>query len=173
MLAGKMRLKNFLFLAVGAALGVGGVFAGLAALGVSFVASEPAPVPAYIPAPPVEAPVVVAVESAPPVASAPSEIAAPAGREVDIAALGYVGRDLGTDKIKDAVKGKPWKLNVYQDAGIPTANRAKIDLDRDDKWDEKLSFAPGKAITREVAPNDDENYTQRYTWDGQRWVEGG
>jgi hypothetical protein len=81
----------------------------------------------------------------------------------------YAGKSLGSDKIKDATKGRPYKVNLYQDAGKSTMNRAKVDLDRDDKWDEKWTF-DGDAITRQVAPNDDDNYTETYMWDGNAWA---
>jgi hypothetical protein len=48
-------------------------------------------------------------------------------------------------------------------------NRAKIDLDRDDKWDEKWTF-DGTNISRKVSPNDDEDYSQEYDWNGSEWV---
>ena len=92
-----------------------------------------------------------------------------AGRPVDVDLMTWKGRDLGSDKKKDVTSGKPYKINVYQDAGQTTANRAKVDLDRDDKWDEKITFEPTR-ITREVAPADDEQYVERYHWDGAGWV---
>lgn len=104
-------------------------------------------------------------DSAPPA----TPVAASGGREVDGIALGYIGKDIGSDKLKDVTPGKAYKVNVYQDPGSSTANRAKIDLDRDDRWDEKLSFA-ADGVTREVAPKDDEAYSESYTWDGKGWV---
>jgi len=86
--------------------------------------------------------------------------------------LRFVGRDLHTAKMKDVTQGKAWKVNVYQDAGHTSANRAKLDLDRDDHWDEKWSFEDDGTILREVAPQDDEQYTQRLVWDGARWTQG-
>ena len=83
--------------------------------------------------------------------------------------LGRAGRSLGTPKIKDVSKGAPWKVNLYQDDGHATLNRAKVDLDRDDKWDEKWTLAGG-TITRKRAPADDENYTVEERWNGERWV---
>ncbi|HMV68423.1 MAG TPA: hypothetical protein PKA64_16360 [Myxococcota bacterium] len=94
------------------------------------------------------------------------------GRPVDADVLVWRGRDLGTDKRKDVTSGKPYKVNVYQDAGNATANRAKVDLDRDDKWDEKITFEADRVV-REVAPADDEQYTETYTWDGSGWKPGG
>ena len=104
------------------------------------------------------------VESAEAPALAPD---LPSMDPVDVALLKWVGKDLGTTKIKDTTKGQPFKINVYQDAGNPTANRAKIDLDRDDKWDIKVTFE--EPPSRQVAPNDDENYSQTQTWSGQGW----
>ena len=89
-------------------------------------------------------------------------------RAFDAVVLGYAGTDLGTSKKKDVTRGKPYKVNVYQDGGHSTANRAKVDKDRDDQWDEKWTF--GEGISRKVAPNDDENYTEVWLWDGQNWA---
>jgi hypothetical protein len=86
---------------------------------------------------------------------------------VDVALIKWQGKDLGTKKIKDATKGQPFKINVYQDDGNPTANRAKIDLDRDDKWDIKVTFE--EPATRQVSPDDDENYSVTQAWTGQGW----
>jgi hypothetical protein len=51
-------------------------------------------------------------------------------------------------------------------------NRLKVDLDRDEKWDEKWTFASDggtDGVKRQVAPNDDEAYTEEYRLDGERW----
>ena len=109
-----------------------------------------------------------AASSSAPSSSAGTAAAAPAGRPVDQFILGQLGRDLGSDKIKDATKGQTYKVNLYQDAGHSTVNRAKVDLDRDDKWDEKWTI-DGQTITRETAPSDDENYTVTHTWTGSGW----
>jgi hypothetical protein len=68
--------------------------------------------------------------------------------------------------VKDASRGNAFKVNLYQDEDKVSMNRAKVDLDRDDKWDEKWTFKPGE-ITRKVAPTDDENYTDNYLWKGK------
>ena len=100
----------------------------------------------------------------------PHEAAAVAGlRDVDQALMKWRGTGLGSKKIKDAVKGKAWKINLYQDDGQATMNRAKLDLDRDDKWDEKWSF-DGENISRKVSPNDDEDYSQEFDWNGSGWT---
>ena len=83
--------------------------------------------------------------------------------------LAWVGKDLGSDKRKDVTEGRAWKVNVYQDAGQATANRAKVDLDRDDRWDQKWTFHDTGEVRRQVSPNDDETYTIEETWDGAAW----
>ena len=170
--AGRMRLSTFVTglvgCAVGAvALGVAGTFV-LPAMGFAFWSStasvpverpfELAPSPVADPAPPSEP----AVEAVKPPTGGPTI------RDVDAVALSYAGKDLGSDKRKDVTAGLTYKVNVYQDAGHATANRAKIDLDRDEKWDEKVTFEDGK-ITRQVAPADDENYTQTFHWVDGTW----
>ncbi|MDP2308544.1 MAG: hypothetical protein Q8P18_21165 [Pseudomonadota bacterium] len=174
MLAGRMKLNTFIaMLAVGGGCGLAGfAFATYTMSPDSPPQAAPTPVvlmPA--PAPPPTAPIEAVLDA--PVASPP--VGAPdlgGAREIDRMVIGYVGRDIGTDKLKDVSQGKPWKVNVYQDKGSATANRAKVDLDRDDKWDEKFTFKGG-AITRDVAPADDEAYTLSYRWDGKDWVSGG
>jgi hypothetical protein len=90
------------------------------------------------------------------------------GRAVDRYLLGQVGRDIGTKKLKDTTRGKPYKVNLYQDDGHSSVNRAKVDLDRDDKWDEKWTFK-GDTVQRKVAPEDDEQYTRTLHWTGSGW----
>jgi hypothetical protein len=92
-----------------------------------------------------------------------------AARPHDADVLAFEGRAIGSDKIKDAVAGRAFKVNVYQDAGKSTVNRAKVDLDGDEKWDEKYTFEPGK-ITLQRAPADDEKYTETFHWTGDGWA---
>lgn len=174
MLAGDMKLKTFLtiggcgLLTVGALAGGVVVLAGGGLLATREVAPS-TPVIVALPTPvasptPVARPAPMAL---PDPASAPTA-AAVTGREVDVVALGYEGKNIGTDKLKDVTTGRAFKVNVYQDAGESTVNRLKIDLDRDDKWDEKITFKPDE-ISRDVAPADDEKYTEHYVWNGT-WV---
>jgi hypothetical protein len=71
--------------------------------------------------------------------------------------LGLLGRPASSNKIKDGLRGQV-KVNVYAEHGV--WGRAKVDLDRDEKWDEKWSL-DGTAIMRQVAPEDDERYGDR------------
>jgi hypothetical protein len=175
-----MKLKNFLLLVVGGgALLCGGSFAGLTVLGINLGAvftSTDAPTPRpgqqaqQNKAP--QAAVRTVKPSPEPAPTGQAQVAPKPGgvlRASDEAVMRYGGQDLGTSKKKDVSKGKPYKINVYQDDGNATANRAKVDLDRDDKWDEKWTF-DGDSIQRKVAPADDENYTEVTLWTGTEWV---
>jgi hypothetical protein len=91
---------------------------------------------------------------------------------MDMEILAAVGTNIIGDKVKDAFPGRSWKVNVYRDAGSASVNRLKIDLDRDEKWDEKWSWEP-EGIKRQVAPADNEKYTEE-TWyhpDAKSWKE--
>jgi hypothetical protein len=90
-------------------------------------------------------------------------------RPLDAHVLVLQARGIGGDKVKDAFPGRREKVNLYHDAGHPGVHRAKIDLDRDGRWDEKWTFQ-GKQIKRQVAPADDERYTQEFRLRGDRWV---
>ena len=172
-LAGRVR-RNTVLAAFGAvfALGATGAFV--------VMARRPKPPPVVIEAVPLE-PVAAEIAPAPtppanPVvvaqaARAADEATLPGLREVDrLILLDFRGKAIGTDKIKDATRGKPYKVNVYQDAGQRLTNRVKVDLDRDEKWDEKWTFEPDGAVTRQIAPNDDEKYTVTEVFDGKAFV---
>lgn len=92
-------------------------------------------------------------------------------REVDRDAFAWQGREMKAEKVHDATKKKntPYKINVYRDPGHKTVTRLRIDLDRDDRWDEKWTF-DGEAVRRQIAPADDENYTQSFFWVGNGWA---
>jgi len=92
-----------------------------------------------------------------------------AARPYDAEVIAWSKRSISGDKMKDATKGKPYKLNLYKDSGMSTVNRAKIDLDRDDKFDEKYTFEATK-ITLQRAPADDESYTETFHWNGSGWT---
>jgi len=72
-----------------------------------------------------------------------------------------------SEKVKDATKGKPYKINLYSDDG-QRFNRAKVDLDRDDKWDESWTWK-GSDVERQVAPADDERYSEVWLLTGEAW----
>lgn len=94
-------------------------------------------------------------------------------RPMDQQILDLLAKDASTDKLKDAFPGKPFKANIYRDGAGTKFNRVKIDLNRNDKWDEKWSVETedGKeVIKRQVAPADDEKYTMDYRLLGGKWV---
>jgi len=89
-------------------------------------------------------------------------------RAVDRDVLMYVGVPLKGNKAKDVRSGKPYKINLYADHGHQIS-RAKVDLDRDDKWDEKWTFSD--VTTRKVSPEDNETYTKRFILKDNAWEE--
>jgi hypothetical protein len=95
-------------------------------------------------------------------------VAASSGRPVDDAVLRAL-QSPAQEKIKDATGGTPFKVNLYSDDRARW-NRVKIDLDRDEKWDEKWTIAADGSIEREVAPADDEVYSEKYQRSGDAWV---
>jgi hypothetical protein len=175
-LAGRLKLRTFLWL-VG-----GGVVAGVGVLGLGTFLFGAALLAAIVPAAPPDLPVPPDpppwnLPSGPPTLElAPSPVVpttaspAPSGlADHEVEVLKYQGKNLGSDKIKDSRSSAPWKVNVYQDAGQATANRAKVDLDRDEKWDLKYTFEPDGRVRRQTAPADDEVYRQVELWDGTAW----
>ncbi len=134
-----MKYKTFRFLVISGAVVV--AIAGYALLRASTETAPPAVVQA-------------AVEPAPAqVAAAPAPQQPPA---VDYRSflLSRLGRPATSDKLKDAFPG-PTKVNVYAKNGV--WDRAKVDLDRDEKWDEKWWVKDGK-IMREVSTDDSDHH---------------
>jgi hypothetical protein len=165
-----MKRKHF-FLLVGLAtlLAVGGLLAAGVAGGLFLAKSDAEAVPskprAASPTPYAEPQPLVGKQSP---TEAPTVIG-PSERAVDKDVMQWAGKNLGGDKLKDVTKGRPYKVNVYQDSGKSAMNRAKVDLNRNDKWDEKWTF-DGPNITRQIAPADDENYSETYIWNGSAWA---
>lgn len=136
-----MKYKTFRFLVVSGAVVVG--VAGYALLGSS---TKPAPEPAVAPA---AEPVAIPAQVAPtPVPQQPAIV------DYRSFLLARLGKPATGDKLKDAFPG-PTKVNVYAKNGI--WDRAKVDLDRDEKWDEKWWVKDAK-IMREVSTGDDDHY---------------
>ncbi|MEW5848328.1 MAG: hypothetical protein AB2A00_05915 [Myxococcota bacterium] len=112
-------------------------------------------------------------DGAPPAAQAPAAPSAPAAapapglRDVDNAVLAALKQPV-KDKVKDATGKTAFKVNLYSDDG-KRFNRAKVDLDRDEKWDEKWTIREDGSVEREVAPGDDENYQQTWALRGGTW----
>jgi hypothetical protein len=84
--------------------------------------------------------------------------------------LAWKQRPIAVPKKKDVSKGRPFKINVYQDDPGAGVGRAKVDLDRDDQWDHKYTFEPDGGVTRKVSPNDDENYTVVQRLADEGWI---
>jgi hypothetical protein len=168
-----MRFKTFRMIVIGglAVAGLGGVI-GAATCCKKEQASEPAPVAKKVEESPKPT---VAKPTAEPTQTTPSD---PTGdtvelRPMDQQILDLLAKDSSTDKLKDAFPGKSFKANIYRDGAGTKFNRVKIDLNRNDKWDEKWSVEVegGKeTIKRQVAPADDEKYTHDYRLVGGKWV---
>jgi len=149
-LAGRMKLNTFIAM----------LAAGVATCGAAAVIVGPLVLPEPEPAPAVVAPVKTSTTT--------SAVTASSSATPEAVVMQYAAMNLGMNKKKDVTAGKPFKINLYQDDGHSVMNRAKIDLDRDDKWDEKWTF-DGGTITRKVSPADDERYTVEQTWSGSEW----
>lgn len=172
MLAGRMKLKHFLVLAT--LVAAGGIF-GLT----QACKSDDVPPPSTTtsseppPRPPTPTPPLPTGTTTPPVESTtPTEPPTPSdlpARSYDAEVIAWSKRSISGDKMKDATKGKSYKVNLYKDAGKTTVNRAKVDVNRNNKWDEKFTFETTK-ITLKRAPADDENYTETYHWNGSGWT---
>jgi len=88
-------------------------------------------------------------------------------RDIDkLLVLDWAGRDIGSTKRTDVTRGRPYRVDVYQEGGRITATHASVDLDRDELWDEKWVFEPDGSIRRSRSPNDDENFTVYELWTG-------
>ncbi|MFN7975357.1 MAG: hypothetical protein U0166_23890, partial [Acidobacteriota bacterium] len=91
------------------------------------------------------------------------------------AILDRAAQNISGDKVKDAFPGEYYKVNLYRDAGEAKVNRLKIDLDRDDRFDEKWTFlpaGPADQVKRQVSPQDDDtSYTVEYMLRAERWVQ--
>lgn len=185
-----MKYKMFRnLLLVGAALSLGGGVLYLGKRGSSpattspaaalpAAASQPAAAAGALPAPPPPA--------SPPAAEPPARTARGEGmslREVDRELLRLYSEIRsrppaakgGAPKVKDVFPDRPYKINLYEEDG--RLARAKIDLNRNGKWDEKWTFAPGRGdlgdpvVKRQVSPADDDTtYPLTYKLVDKVWV---
>ncbi|MCE9580706.1 MAG: hypothetical protein K8W52_46730 [Deltaproteobacteria bacterium] len=179
MLAGSMKLRTFLLIATALMITFGVLAIKACKSGAKtdengYVASAapvasgsaPAPTPPPTPQP--------AVGSAGSGGSVMGSGATPTGdidlpeRPYDRVVISYRGRSIDSDRIKDATKGEAWKVSVYQDAGQSTVNRIKVDANRNNKWDDKITF-DGDKVKLQHASKDDENYDEEYRWEGTGW----
>lgn len=139
----------------------------------SAVPEAPRPLPAQA-ASAAQAPVPAAPLA--PAAPALKKADAPGGgealRPLDDEVLRLAGQRMTTDKVKDAVPGRPYKINLYVEGGRVV--RAKVDLNRNEKWDEKWSFdieGGTPVVKRQVSPSDDDSsYPLKYRLAGKAWV---
>ena len=62
----------------------------------------------------------------------------------------YAGQKIPEGKKKDVSPDAPYKINLYHDNGHESINRAKVDLDRDNKWDEKWTFKESNVFSKSI-----------------------
>ena len=83
------------------------------------------------------------------------------------------------DKGTPDAKGPKWRvknggvvieLRCDKDKGYTTWNRAKVDANNNKQFDETWAFKKDGTVERRVAPGDDQNYTQTFVLDGDKWV---
>lgn len=90
---------------------------------------------------------------------------------IDQRILARVKAGVAADKLKDVFSGEPIKVNLYKEG---SAVRAKVDLDRDERWDEKWDFESdgGKEVVkRRVSTTDDDTtYDVEYRLVDGRWA---
>jgi hypothetical protein len=93
-------------------------------------------------------------------------------RPMDDELLRLAGSHFTGDKVKDAIPGRPYKINLYVEGGRVV--RAKVDLNRNEKWDEKWSFeieGGAPVVKRQVSPTDDDaSYPLKYRILNGAWV---
>lgn len=135
----------------------------------SQIPSAAAQVPAQVPAPAPRAPVPAAPAKA--LKSTDGKEKTPL-RPMDDELLRLAGSRVTGDKVKDAIPGRSYKINLYVEGGRVV--RAKVDLNRNEKWDEKWSFeieGGAPVVKRQVSPMDDDtNYPLKYRILNGAWV---
>ncbi|MCA9587610.1 MAG: hypothetical protein KC657_19925 [Myxococcales bacterium] len=166
-----MKFKTFRGLLIGGAL-IGGIGIAGGSCMWCIKAEKNAPAPSYVPPTAKTVPVATitgAVASATAAPDAPAHGAAQPVRAMDRDVLARIAGPVPGDRIKEAFPGRAYKVSIYKDAGHAKANRVKIDLDRNGKWDEKWTIEDDGTIKRQVAPRDDEDYTIEYRLRGETW----
>jgi len=174
MLAGRMKLNHFLLIVALALGALAAVAFATGALGLFVMSTDDPPAaPVEHPLDPTPAKVAVPAPADPvdvAVAKPPADaVALDSLRPDERFVLGWQGKPLGSAKRKDAKKGGAWKVNLYQDDGHATVNRAKVDLDRDDRWDQKYTFEADGSVTRKTSTGDDGTYDVNERWTGTEW----
>ncbi|MBI4852521.1 MAG: hypothetical protein HY819_12060 [Acidobacteria bacterium] len=101
--------------------------------------------------------------------TSPTTTSADGLRPVDQKILTQLSTPASGDKIKDAFSKESFKVNFYRENGEATWSRLKVDLNRNEKWDEKWDLANGQPVKRQVASKDDENYDQTFVWKSGKW----
>jgi hypothetical protein len=170
-----MRYKTFRALVLGGGLLVagGGVFGLYHLLGGRGEATAPTTWASAVPVPPpLSSP---EPSNKTPPAKKPLATSAPPSYEglapMEKRILGRFAEGIEDDKVKDAFKGETYKVNFYRDPDGKL--RAKVDLDRDEKWDEKWTFERVQGqdkVKRQISSRDDDIYDQELRLDAGKWI---
>lgn len=70
--------------------------------------------------------------------------------------------------LEDVAPDAPYRIDLLRRGDVPIVAGARVDLDRDGRWDEVWSAGDG-AVFREVSPEDDGRHTERHRWTGRTW----
>ena len=170
-----MKYKTFRALLIGGVglLGVGGIAAAYAACDSGKSSAPTAVVETASKVPATATPKTASPGGRDPVPQTPATSELGAAQldlsERDQAILARVRQGFTGDKVKDALKGASYKVNLYDEGGKV---RLKVDLDRDEKWDEKWSLeskSPDDGVKRQISTKDDETYDLEYRLEAGRW----
>ena len=88
--------------------------------------------------------------------------------DADRFVLEWQGKELSEDHVRNAAKGKSFRVALRRGDDDDRVSRAKVDLDKDGLWDEIWSLS-GPQTFKVVSPLDDEVYAATWLWDGTDW----
>lgn len=165
---------------------VGGAVSGLFGSMYYFAKSETVPPPKPAAPVAVAAPVAPAPPTPPPAPAKEEDKPAPKAEAEKTTASGHalvplrpfddeiihlLSQPPSADKAKDATPHRPYKVNLYAEGGKYV--RAKVDLNRNGKWDEKWAVEEKNGepvVKRQVSPSDDDkNYPDKFKLRGKAW----
>jgi hypothetical protein len=95
----------------------------------------------------------------------------PEMRPVDQVVIRFLERPQREPVRQDAAPQEPFRVDMLATEG--RVSGARVDLDRDNQWDEEwvlpVPGVPGGQIIRRVSPEDNGVYEEHYVWGYGRW----